>query len=619
MSLRVAMGQIAPVVGDIDGNVELILEAWRRAADAGADLVVFPELAVTGYPPEDLLLKPEFVRANIDAVTRLCDEGPSGTAAVVGYVGTLISDEDLGGAEETVSARELRNSAAVIADGRVVGTYNKWRLPNYGVFDEARYFVSDDIPLVVRVHGVPVGVTICEDLWVPRGPFSEVAARGARLIVSPNASPYHRAKRPERERWLEHHATQDGTFIAYVNCVGGQDDVVFDGDSVLMAPDGSVLARAAQFAPDLVVVDLDVEEAEVPGADVPGHAGDRPDLPVHEDAPRLEERAEIYEALVLATRDYCHKNGFRDAVIGLSGGIDSALTAAIAADALGPDHVTGVAMPSPYSSDHSLDDAEALATNLGLRYRTVRIGPAMEAFDAMLAPLFEGREEDVTEENIQARIRGVILMALSNKFGSIVLTTGNKSEMAVGYATLYGDMAGGFAVLKDVPKTTVYELARYRADRSPSIPENTITKPPSAELRPGQLDSDSLPDYDTLDDIVDAYVGGDCGIDAIVARGHDEEVVRAVVRMIDRAEYKRRQAPPGPKITAPCLRQGAAGAHDERLARLTLADRNAGEATGAAGRWVRCPNGRCAPRAPVGETVTTDHPTTAGPLSEAGR
>jgi NAD+ synthase (glutamine-hydrolysing) len=547
--VRLAMAQLSPTVGDIDGNVELILAAWRRAADAGADLVVFTELTITGYPPDDLLLKPEFVAANVEALHRLRDEGPAGTAAVVGYVGTAIPGPDMGAWDDTVSARDLRNSAAVIADGRVVGTYHKWRLPNYGVFDEARYFVADDIPLLVRIAGVPVGVTICEDLWTEGGAFSQVAALGARLVVSPNASPYHRGKREDRAGWIEHHVAAGDVWIAWVNQVGGHDDVVFDGDSMLTAPDGTVVARAAQFREDLVIVDVDIEEAEIPAADLPGHRGDRPELAPHEDAPRLQPVEEVYEALVLATRDYCLRNGFREAVVGLSGGIDSALTAAIAADALGGEQVTGVAMPSPYSSEHSLADAEALAANLGMPYRTVPIAPAMEAFRDALAPLFEGREEDVTEENVQARIRGVILMALSNKFGSILLTTGNKSEYAVGYATLYGDMAGGFAVLKDVPKTLVYQLARFRNTRGPAIPENTITKPPSAELRPGQLDQDSLPDYDTLDDIIEAYVAGDCGVRAIVARGHDEQVVREVIRLIDRAEYKRRQAPPGPKIT----------------------------------------------------------------------
>ncbi|MBW3619549.1 MAG: NAD+ synthase, partial [Actinobacteria bacterium] len=501
------------------------------------------------YPPEDLLLKPEFVAANVDALHRLRDEGPAGTVAVVGYVGTAVPGPDMDAWDDTVSARELRNSAAVIADGRVVGTYDKWRLPNYGVFDEARYFVADDIPLLVRVRGVPVGVTICEDLWTAGGPFAQAAARGAKLIVSPNASPYHRGKRADRCRWLEHHATTDDVWIAWVNQVGGHDDVVFDGDSMLVGPDGGAVARGAQFQPDLVIVDVDIPEAEIPAADLPGFTDPRPDLEPHEDAARLEEIEEIYEALVLSTRDYCLKNGFRQAVLGLSGGIDSALTAVIAADALGGENVKGIAMPSPYSSEHSLSDAELLAENLGMPYRVIRIDDAMAAFEGMLAEAFEGREEDVTEENIQARIRGVVLMALSNKFGSILLTTGNKSEIAVGYATLYGDMAGGFAVLKDVPKTVVYELSRFRNTRGAAIPEGTITKPPSAELKPGQVDEDSLPDYDTLDDIIEAYVAGDCGIAAIVARGHDEEVVREVVRMIDRAEFKRRQGAPGPKIT----------------------------------------------------------------------
>ena len=365
------------------------------------------------------------------------------------------------------------------------------------------------------------------------------AAAGAMVVVNLNASPYHRGKRDERERWARHHVGRDGTWLVYVNQVGGQDEVVFDGDSFLMAPDGQVVARGAQFDEDLVVVDLPV------GDEGQGRAA----LPPHEAPDRLEPLAEVWQALVLGTRDYLRKNGFDRAYVGLSGGIDSAVTAVVAADALGPECVTAVAMPSPYSSDHSLEDAGALAANLGLRYHTVAIEPAMAAFETILADLFEGTTTDVTEENIQARIRGLILMALSNKFGGLVLTTGNKSEMAVGYATLYGDMAGGLAVLKDVPKTLVYELARYRNTLGPAIPESSITKPPSAELAPDQVDTDSLPPYDVLDAIIEAYVEDDRGVDEIVSDGHDEELVRKVIRMIDAAEFKRRQAPPGIKIT----------------------------------------------------------------------
>lgn len=547
--LRIALGQLAPHVGDIDGNVTRILDAWHRAAAAGSDLVVFTELAVTGYPPEDLLLKPEFVQANLAALQRLRHEGPGGTVAVVGFVGEGGDATDRDHWDEAVAARELRNSAAVLADGRIAGVYNKWRLPNYGVFDEARYFTADDDTLVLRVAGVPVGVTVCEDLWTERGSLYSASRAGARVVVNLNASPYHRGKRSERERWVRHHATQGSAYVAFVNAVGGHDDVVFDGDSMLAAPTGEIVARGAQFTDDLAVVDLEVEPADVPGADLPGFVATRPTLPPRQDAPRLEPVAEVWEALVRATRDYCHRNGFTDAVVGLSGGIDSAVTAAVAAEALDPPHVTGVAMPSPHSSDHSLEDAEALSRSLGIAHLTIPIQPAMKAFDEMLAEPFAGTEPGIAEENIQARARGLVLMALSNKHGSIVLATGNKSEVAVGYATLYGDMVGGFAPLKDVPKLLVYELARHRNERGPGIPTRTLSKPPSAELRPGQLDEDSLPPYEVLDAIVAAYVEDDCGIADIVARGFDEAVVRHVVGMIDASEYKRRQAAPGPKIT----------------------------------------------------------------------
>ncbi len=548
---RVAMAQINPTVGDIEGNVARVLEAWEAAAAQGADLVVFTELTITGYPPEDLLLKPEFVQANVEALQRLAQQGPSGTAAVVGYVARGDDRTDTERWDVTVSVKGLSNAAAVLADGEVVGTYNKGRLPNYGPFDEARYFVTDDEVLVVNVAGVPVGVTICEDLWTDEGPVAATAAAGARVVANLNASPYHRGKRDERERWARHHASWEGVYVVYVNQVGGQDELVFDGDSMLLDPKGGVLARGAQFEADLVVVDLLEDPAPVVGVpSVEGFTGDRPPLEVvPAEPPRLEPPAEVWGALVLGTRDYCRKNGFGTAVIGLSGGIDSAVTAAVAADALGPDNVLGVGMPSPYSSDHSLADAEELTKLLGVGWEVVPIEPAMGAFDGMLAGLFEGRDPDVTEENVQARIRGVILMAISNKFGRILLTTGNKSEMAVGYATLYGDMAGGYAVLKDVPKVLVYELAEWRNTVSAAIPVNTITKPPSAELRPDQFDSDSLPPYEVLDPILEAYVEDDLGVEEIVALGFDEAVVRRVVGLVDRAEYKRRQSAPGVKIT----------------------------------------------------------------------
>ncbi len=544
-------------MGDIDGNVDEVLAAWHAAAEQGADVVVFTELTLTGYPPEDLLLKPEFVAANLAALDRLATRGPTGTVAVVGYVGAGEGDAtDRDHWDVALATRDLTNSAAVLADGEVVATYDKLRLPNYGVFDEARYFTPRDEPCVIDIGGVPLGITICEDIWTEHGPAQAAARAGARVIASLNASPYHRGKRTDRERWLVHHATTAGAWVAYVNLVGGQDEVVFDGDSMLASPDGAIAARGAQFDADLVVVDVPVEPEDRPGAlhRLGGSGSAKPSLAPHVDRDRLDPVGEVWAALVRATRDYCHRNGFVDAVVGLSGGIDSAVTATIAADALGDEHVTGVAMPSPYSSAHSVADAAGVADNLGIAYQELPISAPLEAVGDVLGDLvrtgFDADQQPGTAyENVQARLRGLLLMALSNEHGSIVLTTGNKSEYAVGYATLYGDMAGGFAPLKDVPKLLVYELARWRNREVEVIPTSTIEKPPSAELRPGQFDQDSLPGYEDLDDIVEAYVVDDCGIDAIIARGHDPDSVRQVVRLIDGAEYKRRQAPPGPKIT----------------------------------------------------------------------
>jgi NAD+ synthase (glutamine-hydrolysing) len=547
---RVALAQVAARVGDVDGNTAEVLDAWHRAAELGADLVVFTELTITGYPPEDLLLKRRFVAANLAAIDRLAQEGPHGTTAVVGYVGAGEGDTtDAEHWDVALATRGLTNSAAVLRDGSVVATYDKLRLPNYGVFDEARYFTPRDEPCVAEVAGVPVGVTICEDLWVEDGPAQAAVRAGARLLVNLNASPYHRGKRDDRERWVRHHAIRGAVHVAYGNVVGGQDEVVFDGDSMLAAPDGTILARGAQFATDLVVADLALEGHEPPADRA------RPSLPSRPETPRLDPVGEVWAALTRATRDYCHRNGFRDAVIGLSGGLDSALVAAIAADALGPDHITGVAMPSPYSSEHSLTDAAALATNLGIAYHRLPIGAPLAAVGEVLGDLvvtgFGGEvEPGVAYENLQSRLRGLLLMALSNERGSIVLTTGNKSEYAVGYATLYGDMAGGFAPLKDVPKLLAYDLARWRNRDGEVIPASTLEKPPSAELRPGQVDQDSLPDYAVLDDIVHAYVELDLGAEAIAERGHDLTEVRRVTRMIDLAEFKRRQSAPGPKITS---------------------------------------------------------------------
>jgi NAD+ synthase (glutamine-hydrolysing) len=549
VGLRIALGQIDARVGDVDGNVERVLDAWRRAAEQDADLIVFTELTVTGYPPEDLLLKPEFVDANLQAIERLAAEGPAGTTALVGYVGAGEGDAtDAEHWDVALATRDLTNSVAVIRDGSVRDVYDKLRLPNYGVFDEARYFTPRDEPCVIDVAGVPVGITVCEDLWTEEGPASAAVAAGARVLANLNASPYHRGKAAEREAWARYQAEHGDAYVLYCNVVGGQDEVVFDGASFVVAPNGRHLARGAQFAEDLVLVDLDVEADDT--------TTERAPLPARDEPERLDEVGEVWAALTRATRDYCLRNGFDEAIIGLSGGIDSAVAAAIAADALGGDRLLTVAMPSPYSSEHSVTDAEALARNLGSEHHEVPItGPLFAAGD-MLGDLVitgfdrdDGKEPGTAYENLQSRLRGMTLMALSNERDAIVLTTGNKSEYAVGYATLYGDMAGGFAPLKDVPKLLVYELARWRNRDGEFIPSATVEKEPSAELRPDQVDSDSLPAYEVLDDIIAAYVELDLGIEAIVERGHDREMVRRIVALVDGAEFKRRQGPPGPKIT----------------------------------------------------------------------
>jgi NAD+ synthase (glutamine-hydrolysing) len=517
---RVALGQLNLTVGDLDGNVEKIADATARAARAGADLACFPELAITGYPPEDLVLRPEFVRDNLAALEDLATRTAGACPSIVGFV--------------DASERGLHNASAYLAGGEVRVRYHKISLPNYGVFDEKRYFVPGERTEQVSVGGISVGLTVCEDAWHAGRPFSDY--RGVPVVANINGSPYHRRKLPERLGVLRDRAREFGGWIAYVNAVGGQDELVFDGGSLVMGPDGEVACRAAMFEEDLLVVDVADEAARV--------AGD-----VSREWP--EEPEDVYRALVLGLRDYVRKTGFHDVVIGLSGGIDSAVVAVLAADALGPDAVRAMTMPSPYSSRESLEDATAVASALGIRLDTVGIAEPFEASRTVLRPLFEGRPEDVTEENLQARIRGNLLMAVSNKFGSLVLATGNKSEYAVGYATLYGDMAGGFAPIKDVPKTFVYDLCRWRNRQGPGtpIPDRVLSKPPSAELRPDQRDSDSLPEYEVLDPIVEAYVEDDLGIDEIVARGHDPATVERVIGLIDRAEYKRRQAAPGIKIT----------------------------------------------------------------------
>ena len=522
--VRIALGQLNTTVGDLDGNVARMVEWTARAADAGADLICFPELAITGYPPEDLVLRPSFVEDNLAALDALAaSTAGSSCAVVVGFVDS--------------SDRGLHNAAALLRDGRVQERYHKIQLPNFGVFDEKRYFVPGDSACSVRLGSSELGLSVCEDAWHGDAPFDEYARTRPEVILNINGSPYHRGKGTERVDICRDRALQTGAWIVYVNAVGGQDELVFDGGSMVVSPDGEVVARASMFEEDLVVAQID-------GAVAPGRQSDRPTWPVGPE--------EVYRALVLGLRDYVGKNGFSEVVIGLSGGIDSALVATLAADALGPGAVRVLAMPSPYSSPESVEDAVDCARRLGVRIDTVPITDAFDAYGRTLAGLFTGTSEGVAEENLQARIRGNLLMALSNKFGSLVLATGNKSEYAVGYATLYGDMAGGFAPIKDVPKTLVYEVCAWRNEQDPAnapIPDRIMTKPPSAELRPDQLDTDSLPSYDLLDPIVEAYVEDDLDVDAIVARGFDRATVERVTRMVDRAEYKRRQAAPGVKIT----------------------------------------------------------------------
>ncbi|HXF81675.1 MAG TPA: NAD+ synthase [bacterium] len=551
--LRIGMAQLNTTVGDLEGNADRLIAAIDRARDLGVDIVSFPELSITGYPPEDLLLKPDFIEGNLAALGRVA-AATQGIAAVVGFV-----DRE---------GPRLYNAAAVLADGTRVGVYHKQRLPNYGVFDEKRYFQPGRRAPVFVIRGVPVGITICEDIWLPGGACQAEAAAGALVVININGSPYHRGKWQEREAILRARARDCAVVIAYNNLVGGQDELVFDGTGMVVDPSGRLVARGAMFEEDLVVFDVHPEAVRrrrgtilpPPGDD--GQAIDVPTIHVSAAAPRrrpavspriapvLEPVEEVYRALVLGTRDYLRKNGFSDAVVGLSGGIDSSLVAVIAADALGPAHVHTVWMPSRFSSEESRRYAAEVSRALGAALLEVPIDPIFQAYlDALREP-FAGRGPDTAEENIQARIRGTLLMALSNKFGWLVLTTGNKSEMSVGYATLYGDMAGGFAVLKDVPKTLVYELARWRNHRSPVIPEGVLTRAPTAELRAGQTDEAALGvPYRVLDPILKLYVEEDRSPDEIVAAGYPADVVARVVAMVDRNEYKRRQAPPGIKIT----------------------------------------------------------------------
>ena len=555
--LRVGLAQINTTVGDLDGNAAKVLEYVDRARELGVDLLSFPEMTVTGYPPEDLLLRPQFIRDNLAVLQRVV-KGCQGISAVMGFV-----DRD----------HDIHNAAAIIHDGRLVDVYHKQFLPNYGVFDENRYFQAGTRCPVYVVAGIGVGANICEDIWYPDDPLRAQAHAGAQVIININGSPYHIGKRRFREHMLATRASDYSVFICYTNQVGGQDELVFDGASMVVSPLGEVLAQAAAFEEELLICDLDVEEAFQARLHEPRRRKERPasgastsvarvhvsDEPLAEKKPPVERRcaptmgddADVYSALVLGTRDYLLKNGFRKAVIGLSGGIDSSLVAAIAVDALGSENVAGVAMPSRFSSEGSITDARELADSLGIQLMVIPIEEPFSAFLDLLSEPFADTEFGVAEENIQSRIRGLIIMALSNKFGWLVLATGNKSELATGYATLYGDMAGGFAVIKDVPKTLVYRLARHRngLGPKPAIPQSVIEKEPSAELRPDQRDVDTLPSYETLDPILEAYVEEDKSVDAIAGMGFDEGLVKRVMTMVDRNEYKRRQAPPGVKIS----------------------------------------------------------------------
>ncbi|HSJ25300.1 MAG TPA: NAD+ synthase [Longimicrobiales bacterium] len=553
--LRTGLAQMNATVGALDENVAAIRRQLAAARAAGVDVVAFPELAVCGYPPEDLLLKTSFVAANRDAVESLAPD-TAGMTAVIGFVDRQF---------------DLFNAAAVLHNGEWIATYHKQRLPNYGVFDELRYFKPGRGELMVCTRGAWVGISVCEDIWVPGGPVSRLARAGADVIVNINASPFERGKWRQRQRMLATRASDHAVVIAYVNLVGGQDELVFDGNSVVFGAEGELLAEAPAFREELLVCDVELEQVFRARLHDPrrrhalrGEPANVRRIQADEVAPRdsasavsvpgpvpHDDLAEVYEALVLGTRDYIRKNGFTKVVLGLSGGIDSALVAAIAADALGPENVTGVKLPGRYSSEGSRTDAEELAGRLGIGILELGIEPLFTAALEVLAPTFDGTAPDLTEENLQARARGMLLMALSNKFGWLLLATGNKSELATGYSTLYGDMAGGFAPIKDVSKTLVYELSRWRNDQpgGPVIPEDSITKPPSAELRPDQTDQDSLPEYDVLDGILERYVEQDWSLPEIVAEGYDADTVARVLRMVDLNEYKRRQAAPGVKVT----------------------------------------------------------------------
>src|SRR5215207_10180248 len=561
--MRVALAQINTTVGDIWGNVEKMAETLERATDAGAELVAYPELTIPGYPPEDLLMRPSFIEENLKALHEFAGKVPEGVVAAAGFV-----DLDA----------DLYNACAVLSGGEVLHRYHKRYLPNYSVFDENRYFREGSGAPIVELGGALVGVSVCEDIWYPGGPARDQALGGASVLLNISASPYHRRKGAFRERMLGVRASDYGCYVVFCNLVGGQDELVFDGHSVVFDPEGALVARAAQFREDFLLVDLYPDQSLMqrlhdprPRKENPERAPEVIKVAIHRPAavepieariePSLSEAGEVLEALVLGLGDYFRKNGFSRAVLGISGGIDSSLGAAVAAEALGPENVTGVLMPSRYTSDLSNTDAAALAKNLGIDTQTVPIGPAFDAYEEMLRDTFKGLPEDVTEENLQSRIRGNILMALSNKFGRNAASTGNKSEMSVGYSTLYGDSAGGFAVIRDVPKTMVYKVARHFNEKKNReiIPDSVLDKEPSAELRENQRDTDSLPPYDVLDPILEAYIEEDMGIAQIVDSGFEEEDVRRIVQLVDRAEYKRRQAPTGIKVT------GRAFGRDRRM------------------------------------------------------
>ncbi len=556
-TLRIALAQINTTIGDLEGNASKIVEYIGRARDVGADVVAFPELAITGYPPEDLVLRRSFVEDNVRALDQIVVPATVGITALVGFI-----DHD----------EHVFNAAALISDRKVAGRYHKQFLPNYGVFDENRYFQRGTESPIYVIAGIDVGVNVCEDIWFSDGPVRDQALAGAEVILNINGSPYHRGKGAFRENMISTRASDNLVGVCYVNMVGGQDELVFDGHSVIYDARGSLVARAEQFAEELLVYDMDVDTVTQARLREPRGRNERePDSGVETSrvivsvgsfigsrpaidpkiAEPLEDVAEVWGALVLGTRDYLKKTGFSKVGIALSGGIDSSLVAAIAVEALGPENVMGVSMPSRFSSEGSKTDAQALAERLGIQYMSLPIEGAFAASLDMLEPAFGDTQFGVAEENLQARIRGNVMMSLSNKFGWMVLTTGNKSELATGYCTLYGDMAGGYAVIKDVPKLLVYALARYVNERAGHdvIPQAVIDKPPSAELRPDQLDSDSLPPYEVLDPILEAYVEDDRSLGDIVAMGFERATVERIAGLVDRNEYKRRQAPPGVKIT----------------------------------------------------------------------